>query len=120
MEPSYYNQAYLSYRVDSQYIMMSFAGWKFLRRAFPAIISTAPVTFLAQTQDGRAYSISIPSTNGQLLQTPIMLPQNAKSLMFAFQVDGGGSQFALFPEEFVIEAKEWSEPSFVKLAVFRS
>ncbi len=119
-EPSLYLQAYMSYRVDSQYIMISFAGWKFLRRAYPTIISTAPVTFLVQTQDGRAYSIVIPSTNGQLLQQPIMMPQNCKSLMFAFQCDGGGTQFALFPEEFVVEAKEWSEPSFIKLAVFRS
>lgn len=119
-EPSWYTQAYLSTNLDTQYFGLSFPGWKFARRALPAVISTSPVTFLIRTQDGRSYSIVIPSTGGQLLQQPIMLPQTCKSLMFAFQCNAGGSQFAVFPDEFVVEFKEWSEPSFVKLAVFKA
>ncbi len=119
-EVSGYNQAYLCENLDTQYFGLSFPGWKCLRRSYPALISNSPVTFLIRTQDGRNYSIVIPSTGGQLLQQPIMLPQTCKSLLFAFQLSAGGSQFAVFTDEFVLEAKEWSEPSYVKLAVFRA
>ncbi len=50
-----------------------------------------------------------------------MLPQDAKSLLFALELStSDGSEFAVFTDEFVVEVKEWSEPSFIKLAVFRA
>jgi hypothetical protein len=118
-EPSGYVQPYLSQFLVTQYINLSFPGWKMSRRAYPALISNAPVLLTIMTQDGRAYGpITIPSTNGQYRQFPTMLPQTIKDLAFAFQLDGQGQTFALFPKDFVIEFKDWGGPTFIDLAVF--
>lgn len=120
IEPAWYPQPYISTRVMTNFIGLSFPGWKMARRLYAGMISTAPTTFLIQTQDGRQFTTTIPSTNGQFLIQPIMLPQCIKALSAAYQVDGGGIPFALFTDDFVVEYKEWSESTFVKLAIFRT
>lgn len=119
-EVDWYNMPFLSTRVLTQYINLSFSGWKSHRRLYSALISTSPVTFLIQCQDGRQFEVVIPSTNGQLLIQPQMIPQCAKSLAFAYQLDSGGIPFAFFPDEFVAEVKQWNEDSYVSLAMFKS
>lgn len=120
-EPSFYNQPYLSKRLDTQFFGLSFPGWKLARRGFPALISNAQTVLTIQCQNGRQFTINIPSTGGQFLIRPIMAPQTVKDLAFAFSIEASdGSEFAVFPEEFTWEWKEWSEPSFVKLAIFKA
>jgi hypothetical protein len=114
-------QPYLSTFFVTQYINLSFPGWKHMRRMYPALISNAPVLLTIQTQDGRVFGpYTIPSTGGQYRQLPQMLNRNIKDLAFAFQLDGQGTPFAIFMSDFVIEIKEWSEETFIKLAVLKS
>jgi len=88
---------------------------------YPALISNDPVLLTIQTQDGRTYGpYTIPSTGGQYRQLPQMLDSTIKDLAFAFQLDGQGTPFAFFPADFVIEVKEWTEETFIKLAVLKS
>lgn len=120
-EVSGYIQPYLSQFLVTQFITLSFPGWKHMRRAYPALISVAPVLLTIKTQDGRTYGpYVIPSTNGQFRVLPQMLDQTIKDLAFAFQLDGQGNTFALFPSDFVIETKQWNEDSYISLAVFKS
>lgn len=120
-EPSGFIQPYLSTFFVTQFISLSFPGWKHLRRMYPAIISNAPVLFTIKTQDDRTFGpYTIPSTGGQYRQLPQMLNCNIKDLAFAFQLDGQGVPFAIFPGDFVIEIKEWQEDVYIKLAVLKS
>lgn len=119
-EPSGYAQPYLSDRIVTQVIDLSFPGWKFHRRMYPALISNAAVRFIIKTQDGRTYSYVIPSTGGLFRVLPQMLDQDIKDLAFGYELDGDGTYFALFPESFVIETKEWTEASFIRMAVFKA
>lgn len=120
-EPSGFVQPYLSQFFVTQFLSLSYPGWKFARRFYPALISTAAVLFTVKCQDGRTYGpYSIPSTLGQLRILPMMFDQTLKDLAFAFQLDGGGAPFAFFPEDFFCEFKGWADPNFIKLAVFRT
>ena len=120
-EISGYLQPYLSKFLVTQFITLSFPGWKHHRRSYPALISNNPVLFTIKTQDGRTYGpYTIPSTAGQFRVLPFMLDQTIKDLAFAYQLDGQGNTFALFPSDFVIETKQWQEDSFISLAVFKS
>ncbi len=114
--PYAYAQPYVSTSIVTQYINLGYPGWKHHRRLYPGLISTGPLTFTIKTQDGRTYSTVIPSTEGQFRIFPIMLPQNVKDLAFAYQLTGG--TFALFPEAFTIETKEWQQPQYVQLPIF--
>lgn len=118
-EPAFYLQPFLSTRVMTQFINLSFQGWKSHRRGYFGLISTADCTFLIQCQDGRAFNVTIPSTGGQYRVQTLMLPQNIKSLAFAYQVDCP-QPFALFPESFTAEIKQWNEGSYVLLAMFKT
>lgn len=116
---AWYSQPYLSTRVITQFINLDSPGtWLHLRRLYAGLISTSPVNFTVTTQDGRTYSVVIPSTNGRFFVSPIMTPQGCKSLAMAFELDSNGIPFALFPEAFTPEVKFWQEPSFINLAVF--
>jgi hypothetical protein len=120
-EVSGFIQPYLSTFFVTQFIGLSFPGWKHMRRMYPALISNDPVLLTIQTQDGRTYGpYTIPSTGGQYRQLPQMLDSTIKDLAFAFQLDGQGTPFAFFPADFVIEVKEWTEETFIKLAVLKS
>ena len=120
-EPSGYMQPYISLRVVTQYITLAFPGWKHLRRAFPALVSNGIVALTIVTQDGRTYGpFDIASTAGQFRVLPMMLSQNIKDLAFLFQLDGGIIPFALFVDDFVLEVKEWTEDTYIKLAVFKT
>lgn len=115
-----YPQPYLSKKMVTQFIHLSFPGWKHFRRMFPALISNSPVRFTIKTQDGRTFIYTIPSTGGQFRILPQMLDSGIKDLAFAFELDGLGETFAPFLQEFVIETKEWTESTYIQLAVFRS
>ncbi len=119
-EASGYVQPYLSTFIVTQFINLSFPGWKHSRRMYPALISNAVVTFTIKTQDGRVFKNDIPSTNGQYRILPAMGQQTIKDLAFAFELDGHGTPFALFPESFTMEFKEWVEPSYIDLAIFKT
>lgn len=120
-ESSGFLQPYLSSSYVTQFINLSFPGWKSARRAYPALISNSPTLLTIQTQDGRVFGpYTIASTGGQYRILPQMLDQNLKDLAFAFQLDGQGKQFALFPSDFVIEFKQWTEESYISLAVFKT
>ena len=119
-EPGWYLQPYLSKRITTQYINLDFPGWKSHRRLYAGLISTGDVTLTIQCQNGHQFTTTIPSTNGQFLIQPIMLQQAIKDLAFAYQLDGGSSQFALFPEAFTIEVKHWNQDTYIDLAVFRT
>lgn len=119
-EPSGYLQPYLSKRIVTQYIDMSFFGWKHFRRYYPALISTTPVTFTIKTQDGRTYGpYTIASTAGQFRLLPAIIDHGCKDLAFSFQIEAE-EVFALFPKEFVVEAKQWTQPEYAHVAVFLS
>ena len=120
-EISGYLQPYLSAFFVTQFISFSFPGWKHMRRSFPAIISNDPVLMTIKCQDGRTYGpYTIPSTGGQFRVLPQMLDCGIKDLAFAIQLDGGGNLFALFPQDFTLEVKQWNEESYINLAVFKS
>lgn len=120
-EPSGFMQPYLSQFFVTQYILFSFPGWKHMRRMYPAIISNNPILMTIMTQDGRTYGpFTIASTGGQFRVLPQMLPQNIKDLAFALQLDGQGFTFAFFPADFTVEVKQWTEESYINLAVFKS
>lgn len=120
-EPSGYLQPYLINFIVTQFIPFSFPGWKHMRRAFPAVISTGPILMTVKTQDGRTFGpYTIPSTAGQYRILPFMLDQNLKDLAMAIQLDGQGKDFALFIDDFTIEMKEWTQDNFIKLAVFKA
>ncbi len=118
-EPSFYIMPYLSTLVDTQFFNLGFPGWLHMRRLYAGLISTADVAFRIQVQDGRQFNVVIPSTGGQFKVQTLMLPQTIKGLSFAFQLTCS-EKFALFPEAFTPETKEWSETSYIKLAVFRA
>jgi hypothetical protein len=119
-EPSGYAQPYVSNFIATQYINLGFPGWKHHRRLYAGLISNNPVEFTIQTQDGRTFVMEIPSTSGQFRIMPLMVPQNCKDLAFAYQLDGQDNQFALFPEAFTIETKEWNQPSYIELAPYKT
>lgn len=119
-EPAGFAQPYISKFFVTQFITLAFSGWKHTRRCYPALISTAEVIFTIKTQDGRTYVTTIPSTGGQFLVQPLMIPQDCKDLSFAFQLDGQGSDFAFFPADFTVEFKEWQQPEYIRLAVFQT
>jgi len=120
-EVSGFVQPYLSKFFVTQYISLSFPGWKHHRRMYPALISNHPVLLTIKTQDGRTYGpYTIPSTGGQFRILPQMLDQTIKDLAFSYQLDGQGNTFALFPSDFTIETKQWNEDSFISLAVFKA
>jgi len=115
-----YAQPYMSKRVVTQFIDLAFTGWKHHRRLFPGMISNHPIEFTIKCIDGRTFGpIIIPSTGGQFNIVTQMLPQDIKDLAFAYELDGGENQFALFPDSFTIETKEWTMPEFINLAVFK-
>jgi hypothetical protein len=119
MEPSGFAQPYVSTFFVTQYINLAYPGWKAARRFYPAIISNSNVLLTVETQDNRVYGpYVIPSTGGQFRILPMILDHGVKDLAFAFQLDGQGHPFALFPGEFVVEVKGWADPSFIQLAVF--
>lgn len=120
-EPSGFVQPYLGRSFVTQFIPLSFPGWKHMRRMYPALISNKEVDLTIQTQDGRVFGpYSIPATGGKYRIFPIMLDQNIKDLAFAFQLDGDNHPFAFFPNDFTIEVKEWREESYISLAVFKA
>lgn len=119
-EPAAWLQPYLSTFLVSQFLNLSYPGWKMSRRFYPALISTAPVTLTIKCQDGRQFQYTIPSTGGQLYMLPMIVDHGLKDLAFAFQLDGHGTPFALFPDEFVIETKGWRDPEFLPLAVWKT
>jgi hypothetical protein len=49
-----------------------------------------------------------------------MLDHGIKDLAFSIQLDGQGMLFALFPSDFTCEVKEWSEESYINLAIFKA
>jgi len=120
-EPSGYLQPYLSTFLMTQFFGLDFPGWKHTRRLFPGLISNAPVLFTIFTQDGRTYGpYTIPSTNARFRILPQMMDSTIKDLAFSFQLDGQGVPFAFFPEEFSVELKGWTEPSYIPLAIFKA
>lgn len=120
-EPSGYAQPYISTFFVTQYINLAYPGWKHGRRFYPALISNSPVLLTVETQDNRVYGpYIIPSTGGQFRIIPMILNHGVKDLAFALQLDGQGQPFALFPGEFTIELKGWTDPQYIELAVFRT
>ncbi len=121
VEPSGFLQPYVSTFFVTQYLSLSYPGWKMARRFYPALISNAPVLFTVRTQDGRTFGpYSIPSTGGQLRILPMMFDQGLKDLAFAFQLDGQGVPFAFFPDDWWCEFKGWSDPNFIRMAIWKS
>jgi hypothetical protein len=121
VEPTGFVQPYLTSRFVTQFIPFSFPGFKQIRRFYPALISTTDVLFTIQTQDGRTFGpYTIPSTNGQYRNLPMIVDHACKDLSFALQLDGAGSPFAFFPGDFIAEVKEWTEQTYVKLAIFKA
>lgn len=120
-EPAGYVQPYISTFFVTQFINLAFPGWKHHRRLYAGYISNSTILFTIKTQDGRTYGpYSLPSTNGQFQIIQQMLDQDIKDLAFAYQIDGQGLNFALFPEAWTIETKEWTQPSYIPLAVFKT
>lgn len=120
-EPAGYAQPYVSTFFVTQFINLAFPGWKHHRRLYAGYISNNPIDFTIKTQDGRTYGpYTLPTTNGQYRVIPMMLDQNIKDLAFAYQIDGGGNNFVLFPESWTIELKEWTEPTYIPLAIFKT
>ena len=120
-EPSGYAQPYLSKFLVTQYLNLSFPGWKHHRRLYPALISNSTILFKIFTQDGRTFGpYSLASTGGQYKQIPVMVDHGCKDLAFLYQLDGQGQTFAAFLSDFVLETKEWTEPSYIDLAVFKT
>jgi hypothetical protein len=119
-EPSGYLQPYLSTSIVTQFSNLSFQGWKHHRRLYPGIISTAPVYLSIWTDDGRTYGpYTIPSTGGRYRINQMMLDQNIKALAFAYQVTST-SPFAFFTDSFTLETKEWKEPDYLNLVIFKA
>lgn len=120
-EVSGYLQPYVSKFFVTQYINLSFPGWKHHRRLYAGLISNSVILLTVKTDDGRTYGpYAIQSTNGQFKIQPVMLDQGIKALSFAYQLDGGGQNFSLFPGTFTIETKSWTEDSYIDLAVFKA
>lgn len=120
-ESTGYLQPYLSKNFVTQFSQFSFPGWKSMRRLYASLISTTPVYFTIKTQDGRTYGpYTIPSTFGQYRTLVQMLDQGIKDLAFSLQIDGRGNTFALFPQDFTIEVKDWIEATYILLACFRA
>jgi hypothetical protein len=116
-EPSYYPQPFLSTTFITQYKSLT-PGWSHHRRLFAGLISNGNVTLEIRCQDGRSYSVLIPGTGGRFKVQEQILPQDIKDLAFAYNLSSG-TPFALFTDEFTIETKEWQEPSYIKLAVYK-
>jgi len=121
VEPSGYVQPYLSTFLVTQFLSLGYTGWKHHRRIYAGLISTSDVLFTIKTQDGRTFGpYTIPSTAGQFRVFPLIVDHGCKDLAFAYQLDGQGHTFALFPEAFTLETKAWSEPSYIPLAVLKT
>lgn len=119
-EPSGYAQPYVSTSIVTQFLNLSFVGWKHHRRLYPALISTTDVLLVIHTQDGRTFGpVTIPSTNGRYAVSPLMIPAPCKDLAFQYELTST-LPFALFPADFAIETKEWTQPEYIWLAVFRT
>jgi hypothetical protein len=121
-EVSGFPQPYLSNSFVIQFSPLSFPGWKHMRRAFPALISVGDVLMDIWTQDGRQFGpYTLPATLGTYRILPMMLDQNIKDLAFSIQLrEINNESFAFFPSDFTIEVKEWTEESYIKLAVFKA
>ncbi len=120
-EPSGYAQPYISTFFVTQFINLAYPGWKHARRYYPALISNGPVILTIKTQDDRVYGpYTIPSTGGQFRIIPMILDHGVKDLAFAFQLDGQGIPFALFPGEFTVELKGWADPEYIDLAIYKT
>ena len=116
-----YAQPYISTFFVTQFINLAFPGWKHHRRLYAGYLSNSALLFTIKTQDGRTFGpYTLPSTGGQFQIVEMMLDQNIKDLAFAYQIDGQGQNYALFPEAFTIEIKEWTEPSYINLAIFKT
>lgn len=119
-EPSAYVQPYLSTSIVSQIMTLSYMGWKQHRRMYPGLISTGPVSLQIWTDDGRQFGpYTIPSTGGRFRVQPQMLNGTIKALAFTYSLTSD-SPFAFFPSDFTIETKEWTEPDYLRLAVFKT
>jgi hypothetical protein len=121
-ESSGYLQPYLCTSIVTQRIPFSFPGWKHLRRLFPAYISGTQLIFTVQCQDGRQYGpYFLPPTIGYRIM-PQMLDRNIKDLAFSISITSSviGGQFAIFQQDFTCEVKEWTESTYIKLAIFRA
>lgn len=119
-EPAAYLQPYLSTFLVTQFINLSYPGWKVGFRLYPGLISTAVVTFKIKCQDGRTFTYEIPSTDGQFKVVPMILNHGLKDLAFAFELDGHDTPFAMFSEAFTVQFKGWKDPEFLDLAVYRT
>ncbi len=119
-EPAGFVQPYISKFFVTQFITLAFGDWKHTRRLYPALISTADVIFTIKTQDGRSYVTTIPSTGGQFKVQPLMGLANCKDLSFGLQLDGQGTDFAIFLGDFLVEVKGWTMPEYLRLAVFNT
>lgn len=120
-EPSFYIQPYLSTYLVTQFITLGVQGWKHHRRAYAGLISTAATFLTIKAQDGRIYGpYRIPSTAGKFRVLTFMVAHGCKDLAFAYELDGSGTPFALFPGEFTIETKDWTGESYTDLPVFKS
>lgn len=119
-EPSGYAQPYLSKRIVTQFGILGFQGWKHHRRIYAGLISNGEVDFTIQAQDGRTFGpYVIPSTAGQFKVVPLIVEAGCKDLSFAYQLEEtDGQEFALFPEAFTVEVKQWTQPEYIELAVF--
>lgn len=120
-EPAGYLQPYISQFMVTQFINLSFPGWKHHRRLYAGLISNSTVLFTIKTQDGRTYGpISVSSTSGQFRIFPLMIPHGCKDLSFAYQIDGQGQNFALFTDAWTIETKEWEGPEYINLSPWKT
>lgn len=120
-EPSGFAQPYLSTFFVTQFLNLSYQGWKHHRRLYAGLISNATVLFTVKTQDGRLYGpVTIPSTSGQFRVVPLIMPHGCKDLSFAYEWDGQGTTFALFLDSFTLETKEWTGPEYIQLAVVKT
>ena len=121
-EVSGYVQPYLATSMVIQFSPFSFPGWKHMRRLYPALISAVPVFLTIETQDGRTYGpYTIPPTGSTYRILPQMLDSGIKDLAFALQLATGNTvPFAPFLSDFTAEVKEWTESTYIKLAIFKA
>jgi hypothetical protein len=120
-ETSGYLQPYISTKMVTQINNLGFPGWKHHRRLYAGYISNSDLLFRIQCQDGRIYGpYTLPTTSGRFRIMPQMLDHGIKDLAFGYELDGQAANFALFPEAFTIETKDWVGPEYIDLAVFKA